>query len=674
MDKLEMARALLSRSGAADPGRTATAVGVAASDSAGGLVRIDLGGDTVSPDDDQSIECETTFKVYAGDKVLVSLIGADGSGKTPIVVGVVGRGDQVQEDLDAVKNVKNYFWQDERGAHVSTEPNSVAGANILLDSDSLDIRQGEDDSEYAQNILASFGREVTVGSRQAGADVGLYSQVFGRSCAAKASYAAAHGFNTVAGSPYQTTLGRNNVEDADGVYALIVGNGEFPQLTETLELEPGVAGYALEQPPTAITDFVVGPITQDMLETFGITAVVESETLTVTFPHAYARDLTVWASIVSFTPSKSSSISRVLPAGETSVSFPKITTVETYIYFKHIALPAGTPTLSATGITSEDAAFWAEEFEGISATVTYEYGGTVARSNALTLDWEGNLRIAGGLVTGAPVGAEPLMDAETPESGAGYILQGSILDYDRVGFLFGATASTVGQGNYVEIDRSQLVSIFNSSSCYLRLSASGYLGIYYDGETRNYTLGINVSKFMVQTRSGVSYLRIYGVHSGAAGGDGTTFTPSVSAAGVISWTNNGGKENPQPVTIKGADGVSPTVETSAISGGTEVSITDADGSHTFSVMDGAKGEPGITVLSVTLRAASWSGTTLTVAAAGVTASNNVLISAAPDSLAVYTAARVRCVAQGAGTLTFSCTEPPASDLTVNVSIWGGAGA
>lgn len=158
MDKLEMARALLSRSGAADPGRTATAVGVAASDSAGGLVRIDLGGDTVSPDDDQSIECETTFKVYAGDEVLVSLIGADGSGKTPIVVGVVGRGDQVQEDLDAVKDVKNYFWQDERGAHVSTEPNSVAGANILLDSDSLDIRQGEDDSEPAQRVLARFGR------------------------------------------------------------------------------------------------------------------------------------------------------------------------------------------------------------------------------------------------------------------------------------------------------------------------------------------------------------------------------------------------------------------------------------------------------------------------------------------------------------------------------------
>ncbi len=36
---------------------------------------------------------------------------------------------------------------------------------------------------------------------------------------------------------------------------------------------------------------------------------------------------------------------------------------------------------------------------------------------------------------------------------------------------------------------------------------------------------------------------------------GTTFTPSVSSAGVISWTNDGGLDNPSPVNIKGAQGV-----------------------------------------------------------------------------------------------------------------------
>ncbi len=45
-----------------------------------------------------------------------------------------------------------------------------------------------------------------------------------------------------------------------------------------------------------------------------------------------------------------------------------------------------------------------------------------------------------------------------------------------------------------------------------------------------------------------------GALQGAAGKDGTTFTPSVSAAGVLSWTNDGGKQNPASVSIKGPAG------------------------------------------------------------------------------------------------------------------------
>ena len=39
---------------------------------------------------------------------------------------------------------------------------------------------------------------------------------------------------------------------------------------------------------------------------------------------------------------------------------------------------------------------------------------------------------------------------------------------------------------------------------------------------------------------------------GDTGADGTTFTPAVSSAGVISWTNDGGKQNPQSVDIVAA--------------------------------------------------------------------------------------------------------------------------
>jgi len=42
--------------------------------------------------------------------------------------------------------------------------------------------------------------------------------------------------------------------------------------------------------------------------------------------------------------------------------------------------------------------------------------------------------------------------------------------------------------------------------------------------------------------------------TGEPGVDGVTFTPSVSANGVISWTNDGSLPNPQPVNIKGPQG------------------------------------------------------------------------------------------------------------------------
>lgn len=59
---------------------------------------------------------------------------------------------------------------------------------------------------------------------------------------------------------------------------------------------------------------------------------------------------------------------------------------------------------------------------------------------------------------------------------------------------------------------------------------------------------------------------------GGAGEPGTTFTPSVSEAGVISWTNDGGLDNPAPVNIKGPKGDKGTDATV-----TEAAITAAMG-------------------------------------------------------------------------------------------------
>lgn len=47
--------------------------------------------------------------------------------------------------------------------------------------------------------------------------------------------------------------------------------------------------------------------------------------------------------------------------------------------------------------------------------------------------------------------------------------------------------------------------------------------------------------------------------NGTDGKDGTTFTPSVSAAGDLSWTNDGGKANPASVNLKGPPGADYTL-------------------------------------------------------------------------------------------------------------------
>ena len=111
----------------------------------------------------------------------------------------------------------------------------------------------------------------------------------------------------------------------------------------------------------------------------------------------------------------------------------------------------------------------------------------------------------------------------------------------------------------------------------------------------------------LQSSVGTLTTRVNALETGGTGGagpkgdkgdDGVTFTPSVSEAGVISWTNNGGLNNPESVNIKGAkgdngingtDGVSPTVTVSKSGKVTTVTITDKNGEHVATINDGADG-------------------------------------------------------------------------------------
>lgn len=71
--------------------------------------------------------------------------------------------------------------------------------------------------------------------------------------------------------------------------------------------------------------------------------------------------------------------------------------------------------------------------------------------------------------------------------------------------------------------------------------------------------------------------------------DGATFTPSVSAGGDLSWTNDKGLENPKTVNIKGGrgdDGVSPVITVTPIPNGHRITITDVNGTQNIEVKNG----------------------------------------------------------------------------------------
>ena len=68
----------------------------------------------------------------------------------------------------------------------------------------------------------------------------------------------------------------------------------------------------------------------------------------------------------------------------------------------------------------------------------------------------------------------------------------------------------------------------------------------------------------------------------------------------------------------------------------------------------------------TLTVAGWSNGSQTITVSGVTASGNVLVAPSPDSQDAYAAAGVKCTAQAANSLTFTCKTAPAEALTVNV--------
>lgn len=136
------------------------------------------------------------------------------------------------------------------------------------------------------------------------------------------------------------------------------------------------------------------------------------------------------------------------------------------------------------------------------------------------------------------------------------------------------------------------------------------------------------------------------------------YSPTETDPTVPSWAKASTKPSYTASEV-GAVPTSRTVNGKALS--SNISLTASD----------VGAQSAITQTSTTISVANWNATTTcTKSVTGVTSSNGVIVTPAPASISTWTSNGVYCSAQGSGTLTFTCSTTPSSDITVNIMIVG----
>ena len=159
--------------------------------------------------------------------------------------------------------------------------------------------------------------------------------------------------------------------------------------------------------------------------------------------------------------------------------------------------------------------------------------------------------------------------------------------------------------------------------------------------------------------------------NGIAIGRGSYIGTDSTGSIAIGTSSHSASSNKGAIIIGGGSATTQGSGTFSVSLSTTGNVGDW---HTYKIVDSDGTIPKERLVNVvstpstmpTLAVADWSNNTQTVNVTGVTATNTVFVSPAPASAADYASAGIICTAQGAGTLTFTCTTTPTNAITVNV--------
>lgn len=166
---------------------------------------------------------------------------------------------------------------------------------------------------------------------------------------------------------------------------------------------------------------------------------------------------------------------------------------------------------------------------------------------------------------------------------------------------------------------------------------------------------------------------------GAQGPAGTTFTPAVSADGVLSWTNDGELENPDPVNIKGPQGPQGQTgpagpnEVTTSTATTITGILKGTGAAIAQAVSGTDYAPPSQSITATLTSTGWADNAQTLTVSGVTATSNGLLriaqTATNEQFTAWGASLPRITAQAADSITVTIAGTvPTVDIPVEVVI------